>query len=384
MFLGFQISSWTAVAQAPANAAPDVLVLSNGDTLHGKLLSSSGGKVTFHSDPLGDLSLDLDKIKELHASGSYAVITKNFRIHRKKAQRLPQGPIEISNKAITIGAENAPAAPPIPTGNTAYIVDKATLDKEVYHHPGFTSGWNGAATAGASIVNATQNQYSFSGGVGLVRVVPTVSWLNKVNRTTIDFTGTYGKITQPAYTNPGPPPVAVPSNEIKTAIYHADAERDEYFTPRAYVLGVVAFDHNFSQNLDLQQIYGGGFGWTAIQTPKQQLDLKGTVQYTRQAFISGSPSSRNLIGSTFSADYALREKFFTFTQGVAYIPAWNDLHAYSVSEVNTLAFPAYKHLGFSLGTLNTYLNGPPATLPPTKRNSFQFTMGLTYAIKSEY
>jgi hypothetical protein len=145
----------------------------------------------------------------------------------------------------------------------------------------------------------------------------------------------------------------------------------------------VAFDHNFSQNLDLQQIYGGGVGWAAVFTPKQELDVKGTVQYTRQAFISGSPSSRNLIGSTFSADYVLREKLFTFTQQVAYIPAWNDLHAYSVSEVNTLAIPTYKHLGISLGTLNTYLNGPPATLPPTKRNPFQFTMGLTYAIKSE-
>src|SRR5262249_32918651 len=63
IFLGFQISSWTAVAQAPANSAPDVLVLSNGDTLHGKLLNSSGGKITFHSDPLGDVTLDLDKVK---------------------------------------------------------------------------------------------------------------------------------------------------------------------------------------------------------------------------------------------------------------------------------------------------------------------------------
>jgi hypothetical protein len=326
----------------------------------------------------------LDKIKELHAGGTYAVITRNFRIGRKNAPRLPQGPIEISNKVITIGPENAPAAPPIPNADAAYVVDRATLDKEVYHHPGFTSGWNGAATLGASIVNATQNQYSVSGGIGLVRVVPTVTWMTPSNRTSVDFTGTFGKLTEPAYINPGPPLVAVPSNEIKTSIYHADAERDEYFTPRAFALGLVAFDHNFSQNLELQQIYGGGLGWTLIQTPKQQLDLKGTVQYTRQAFISGSPSIRNLIGSTFSADYILHAKFFTYTQGVGYIPAWNDMHAYSLNEVNTLAFPAYKHFGFSLGTLNTYLNGPPATLPPTKRNSFQFTLGLTYAIKSAY
>jgi len=49
-----------------------------------------------------------------------------------------------------------------------------------------------------------------------------------------------------------------------------------------------------------------------------------------------------------------------------------------------VAFPTYKNLGFSVGTMDSYLNNPPATLPPTKRNSFQFTMGLTYAFKSSY
>ena len=48
---------------------PDTLVLSNGDTLHGKLVEEAGGTVTFHCDPLGDVKLTWDKIKELHAGG---------------------------------------------------------------------------------------------------------------------------------------------------------------------------------------------------------------------------------------------------------------------------------------------------------------------------
>jgi len=71
-------------------------------------------------------------------------------------------------------------------------------------------------------------------------------------------------------------------------------------------------------------------------------------------------------------------------QGVSFIPAYNNMRAYSAMENNTFAFPAYKRLSFSLGTMDSYLNNPPASLPPTKRNSFQFTMGLTYAIKSAY
>ena len=231
----------------------------------------------------------------------------------------------------------------------------------------------------AAIVTATENQYTVSGGIALVRVVPTASWLNPRDRTSIGFTGSFGKITQPAYLNAG---VLVPAVVSKSAIYHAEAERDEYLSPRFFGLAQTAFDHNFGQDLDLQQIYGGGFGWTFYKTPTQEADVKGTIQYEKQQFItSGSGTDKSLIGSTFAASYVLRRKLVTYVQGLAFIPAYNEMKAYSANETNTFAFPAYKNLSFSVSTMDSYLNDPPASLPPTKRNSFQFTMGLTYAFR---
>jgi hypothetical protein len=132
----------------------------------------------------------------------------------------------------------------------------------------------------------------------------------------------------------------------------------------------------------LQQIYGGGLGWTIVKQPKQTLDLKGTVQYERQAFIDATPGeNENLIGSTFAANYLRKVgKSVIFNQQLAYIPAWNDTHAYSYGETNSLILPVYKRLSFSLGTVDSYLNDPAVTVPPTKRNSFQFTMGATYTL----
>ena len=369
-------------AQATPPPAPDTLVLSNGDTLHGKLVSAIDGTVTFHSDPLGDLTLTWDKIKELHTAEKLAVIDKSVKLHgRKNEGNIPIGTVNLENKALVVQPERGPALPPIPEENVPYIIDEATLDKQIHKTPGFLEGWNGTATAGATIVTATQKQYAFSGAAGFVREVPTVSWLNPRNRTSVGFLGSYGKITDPGYFNGV---VFVPEVVTKTAIYHAEAERDEFFTPRVYALAQVAFDHNFSQNLDLQQIYGGGLGWTAIKRPNQTLDLKGTIQYERQAFISGTPQELNLVGSTFGAAYLLKRKFATYTQTVAYIPAYNEWSAYSVNETNTLGFVAYKNFGFTIGTIDSYLNNPPESLPPTKRNSFQFTMGLTYTVKSKY
>jgi hypothetical protein len=377
------------------NPAPDVLVLSNGDTLHGKLVSEIGGKVTFHCDPLGDVSLTWDKIKELHATEKFALLDDKVKARGKKSVgQIPVGTVEVSNQAVTIHSDNTAPQASIPVKNALYIMDNAVLDKQLNHRPGFFTGWNGAATAGASIVTATQSQYTVSGAIGLVRVEPTVSWLNPRNRTSADLSGSFGKITQPGYTIPAVPATpttpAVPASYVptvstKSAIFHVDAERDEYLSPRFFALGQTAFDHNYGQDLQLQQVYGGGIGWTAMKTPRQEVDVKGTIQYEKQQFISGAAASNtNLVGSTFAATYVLHLKLLAFLQGIAYLPAYNDSNAWSANETNTVSFPAYKNLSFSLGTMDSYLNNPPVSLPPTKPNSFQFTMGLTYAIKSKY
>jgi len=371
------------------NPAPDVLVLSNGDTLHGKFVSETAGKVTFHSDPLGDISVSWDKIKEMHVNEKLAVLDKTVKLRGKKSQQqVPVGTLEVADQAVTVHPENAAPAAPIQVKDAQFIIDEATLNNEIYHQPDFFAGWSGPATFGATLVTATQNQYAVSGAIGLVRVVPTVSWLDPHDRTSMDFSGSFGKITQPGYVVPASgstPATYVAATSTKTAIYHADAERDEYFAPRFFGLGQTAFDHNFGQDLDLQQIYGGGIGWTAIKTPKQEMDLKATMQYEKQEFITGAAgTNQNLVGSTFSAAYGLHMKLLTLTQSLSFIPAYNNSSAYSANETDTFAFPAYKNLSFSLGTMDSYLNDPPVSLPPTKKNSFQFTMGLTYAIKSKY
>ena len=366
---------------APPPPPADVLVLANGDTLHGKLVKEIGGSVTFHSDMVGDVTVGWDKIKELHSSQQFAIIPKGVQLQgRKKAASVPTGTVEVADKSLTITGPNAP--PPMPVANAAFIVDKPTVDKLLGREPGFFQGWNGSATAGATIISASTRQYTYTIGAGLVRAVPNVPWLATRNRTIANFSASYGEITQPAYTNPGPPPTVVPASTLKSGIIHFDGERDEYFSPRLFVLGQLAYDHNYSQDLHLQQIYGGGLGVTLVKSPKQELDLKATVQYEKQDFTNAA--GYNLIGSTFAANYRLQTRFLTYTQAVNYIPAWNQTNAWSFSETNQAVFPAYKNLGFSIGTLDTYLNNPPVSLPPTLSNSFQFTFGLTYAIKSKY
>ncbi len=364
---------------------PDVIVFTNGDQLSGKFVNAIGDNVTFHSDIVGDITVEWSKIKELRTDQKVAVIEKSVQIkHHQLPASVPIGTVSVADQQITIQSATNATIAPIPIKNAQFVVDETTLKKQLSGEPGFFSAWNGGATFGLTLVQATQNLYSYNGAVALARVVPTASWLDPRNRTTIDYSQSYGKITDPAYTDANGN--FVPSSFSKSSIFHADAERDQYVSPRFYFLGQVSFDHNYSQSLDLQQIYGGGIGYTVIKTPKQELDVKATVQYERQAFFNTlTDENQNLIGSTFGGYYTLHlPKSIIFAQQLLYIPAWNNTHAYSVAETNSLTFPAYKNLGFSLGTLDTYLNNVPFTFPPTKRNSFQFTAGVTYAIKSKY
>ncbi|HYK35646.1 DUF481 domain-containing protein [Alloacidobacterium sp.] len=364
---------------------PDVIVFTNGDQLSGKFVRAIGDTVSFHSDIVGDISIEWSKIKELRTGEKVAVIEKGVQItHHQLPATVPIGTVSVADQQVTVQSGTNAAIAPIPLKNAQFVVDEAILNKQLTGHPSFTEAWNGAATFGLTLVQATQNQYSFTGGVALARVVPTVSWLDPRNRTTINYSQSYGKITDPAYTDANGN--FVPSSFTKSSIFHADAERDQYVSPRFYFLGQVSFDHNYSQSLDLQQIYGGGIGYTILKTPVQELDVKATMQYERQNFFNtATDQNQNLIGSTFGGYYTLHlPRSILFTQQLLYIPAWNNLHAYSVAETDSVVFPAYKNLGFQLGTLDTYLNNVPLTFPPTKRNSFQFTAGVTYTIKSAY
>ena len=365
-----------------ATPEPDVLVLSNGDTLHGRFVRAINGMVTFHSEVLGDVTLPWSKIKSLSTHEDFAVVQKGVELPgNTHTEQLPAGRLEVEDNAVTVAGANGQPAARVPVKDAAFILQQSTVTR-VTHRRAIYSGWAGSATLGAAVVTATQRQFTVSGGINLVRVSPTVSWLRTRNRTLLDFTGSFGKITQPSYFSGT---TFVPELVTKSAIYHAGAERDEYFTPRLFALGQTAFDHNYSQSLDLQQIYGGGIGWTVLKTPRQEADLKATIQYEMQQFIPSvgtpPPPKQNLVGSTYSANYSLHLNLLTFAQGLAYLPAYNRLQDYSANETNSVTFPAYKNLSFSLGTIDSYLNDPPVSLPPTKRNSFQFTMGLTYSIK---
>jgi hypothetical protein len=381
-----------AAAKTKPAPPPDVVVFTNGDQLSGTFERAVGGNITFHSDILGDVTIPWSKVKTLRTHSKLAVLAGSVSIrhrHRHLPPQIPIGTLSLANNLLTVQPAKPAPVVTFPVKKAEYVLDQQTVAKELRGAPNWLQAWNGTLTGGATVVQATQQEFTFTGGAALVRTVPTVAWLNTRSRTTVDFSGSYGKIKQPAYSYvSGTPPAVtyVPASITKSAIYHADAEEDRYFSPRFYALAQTSFDHNYAQNLDLQQAYGGGVGWTVIKRPKQELDLKISLQYEGQEFIQATAGqNQSLLGSTVATVYHLTLPHnMQFLQNVSYVPAFNNTAAYSGSETDTLTIPFFKNLSFSFGTIDSYLNDPPASEPPTKRNSFQMTTGVSYTIKSKY
>ena len=356
-------------AQAPSAAPkpePDVLIFTDGEKLIGQLESAKGDTVVFKSDMAGEITVAWSKIQELHTSHAFAVIGKKVTVTKHMdGNQVPQGNLVMTDQKIAV--QPAAAAPQtVPVADAGYVVAQPDFQKALNHEAGFLHDWSGSVTAGASLVQATQDARAFTAGISLVRNEPTENWLNPSNRTILDFTAAYGTVTQP-----GQP-------DIKTAIYHGDAEQDRYFSARVFGFGQAAFDHNFSQGLDLQQAYGGGLGWTAYKSGVAELDLKAAVSYIHQGF-SESASNQSLIGSTFAEIYTRKfQHGVIFNEQLSATPAWNNTSAYSTNGSASLTLPVHKRLSVSLTSLDTFLNDPP---PGFKKNSFQFTAGLTYALK---
>lgn len=368
----------------PAEPQPDTLVLTDGEQLIGKLVKVLSGSITFHSNIVGDVTVPIAKIKELHTAqaAEFAVVEKNQHITRKTAARdIPVGAIAIQDNAIHV----APAAAPeksIPAGNVAFLIDEPTFNRELRGNQSFLDGWAGTLTAGATLVESTNSAQTYTGAATLVRAIPAIPWLPPESKTTLNLSGTYGLAKQPQIGSGTT--ILQPASTTKTDILHGGAEYDKYWSTAFFGFANAGADHNYGSGLQMQQAYGGGIGWTILRNPRNELDLKAEMQYEQQQFYNGASSmfgTPTLNLATAAVTETLKRNFphgMVLSQYLTLTPAFNVTQAYSAVANAILTFPVYKRINFSLTSTDNYIGNPPQGY---QRNTLQFTAGATYVLK---
>ena len=389
-----QIAANKPVTSA-AKKAPEIkeeLTLKNGDRLTGQLLNSTGTEIKFKSDMAGEVTVALNNVKELKSKREFAIVPKNAKDARNSAL-VPQGTIKIGEKGVVVaprsttkpevsatssGAERKAdtptvevvAAKDVPASKIAFIVDDASYQKEIDRKIGWRSGWDGHITTGSTMIFSTQSSYLFQVSTALKRTVPAVRWLDPKLRTIVDVTLSAGRTVQPG------------TAETITNIYHVGTERDEYFSPRGYYLQVSSFDHNYSQGLVLQQKYGGGIGSTLFKKENSEFDVTTDLHYESQRFNANKAAdvpelNLHLIASSLTEAYTRKWGKIHFDEKFLADMTWNNASAFSFSGTSSVRLPVYKNLGFSVSTIDNFLNNPQVGY---KKNSFQFSTGFSFSL----
>src|SRR5258708_29907231 len=80
------LNQFATAQDKPAAPPSDVVVFKNGDQLTGTLVRGVGDSVIFKSDIVGEVTVPMDKVKELRSSGSFVVLKKNQKITRTSKQ----------------------------------------------------------------------------------------------------------------------------------------------------------------------------------------------------------------------------------------------------------------------------------------------------------
>ncbi len=369
-----------------AQAAPDVLILVDGEKLIGHLESATAGGVVFKSDLAGEVKVDWTKIKELQSSGKFAVAKKGevFGTHSDPS-KIPQGTVAVADQKVVV----TPAS-----GNpeTVAVADTPTVIPQdsflhAFKHPRFSDYWSGAAGLGFAWVESTQKSETLTTALNLQRTVPAESWIDPRYRTTFTFNSAYGDTKSNG-------------SSIETNIIHAGLEQDEYFSKRLFGFGDVSFDHNYAQDLSLQYTLGGGLGVVAYKDAKQELDFKGQIAYISQHFGSiytnesviepgatlatetsvetTKAYTNNLVGAILGETYHRSMAHgMTFNEEIDVTPAFNKPSAWTANLIANLGVPISKRFNMTFGIVDAYLNNPPAGF---EKNSFQFVTNITYKI----
>ncbi len=401
----------------------EVLVFKNGDQITGKLLNSTGTKIKFDSEVAGEITVPLEKIKELKSDRPFAIIPKEPKGFKKRGpavegiielgakgiivvpitpekakvltstaakpeakpanpQSTPPTPAEAAKSATATHAESTKStqptlvktAPPvtvetrqvIPADRIGYVVDDSTYEREITRKINWRTGWSGRITTGTTLIRATQNSYQFLADAELQRNIPTVTWLDPKLRTTLDYTQSSGQVSEPGTVT------------TITNIFHVSAERDEYFSRRGYYLQQFSFDHDTTQGLDLQQIYGAGVGVTFFKKEDSEFDVTADLHFESQAFnptADVTALNRKLVGSIISEAYTRKFGKITFDEKTLADFAWNNEEAFSAGGNAGVRLPLYKSLSFSLAVIDSFQNDPQVGY---QKNSFQFATGLSF------
>ena len=338
----------------------DVATLKNGDRVTGALVMIKGGTLQLKTDNLGVVSIPMGKVATYSVDKPVAVVIKGQEPIRGTLELLPSGDWQV--KAANGQVQTVPAAKP------DLIMPTADYDKlEVA--PGLWQAWKGTASLGYSIQNGNQETNTLTTSITGARERPATPIFEAHWRTNFDFTTLFSHAEQK---NPAPPHNI--TSTVTSRTLTADLREDFLFTPAYFVFVFGQLNHVSTQDLYLQQTYGGGFGRDVVKNPRTTFSVLGGPTYVQEKFFDGllTHTAELLVGETLGEQFSKRLRLDH------YLHIYPDLiHGgkYRFDTSAVLSFKLTNKLLVNASVIDLYLSNPPTG----EKNNITFSTGIGYS-----
>lgn len=343
----------------------DQITLKNGDHLTGKIATGDGKTLLLKTEFVGDVTIQWDAITAIESSDI-------LHLTLKDGKRLSGKVTTLDGKFVVAGVpESTPPAAKDTIVAVRNEAEQKAFDAETKKlaHPKFTYFWSGLFDTGLALTRGNSATASYTLSAKSVR---------ETLRDKLTVYASYVYASDDTTT-----PSRTTANALRSGV-----RGDLNITPRVFVFAFADYETNELQNLDLRQVYGGGFGYHVIKTDRDVFDVFGGFSYDRDAFGAYSlanptpPPPTTFIAALTknSAEAVVGEEFDShlskrslLTERFSLFPNLSSTGDYRFQFNTSLATQLKNWLSWQVTFSDSYISYPP---PGLKGNDLVLSTGL--------
>jgi len=341
-------------------AHADVATLKNGDRVTGTLVTIKGGTLQLKTANLGSVTIPLAQVVSYSSDKPVAVIIKGQEPVQGMLGLLPSGDWQV--KTTSGQSQTIAAAKP-------EVIVPAEDYQKLEQAPGVLQAWKGSASLGYSLQNGSQETNTLTTGIAAIRERPATPIFERHMRTNFDFTTLFSHAEQKSLT----PPFTITST-VSSRTLTADLRQDYLFSADNFVFLFGQINHVSTQDLYLQQTYGGGFGRDVVKNARTTFAVLGGPTYVQEKFFNGllTQTVELLVGETLGEQFSKRLRLDH------YLHIYPDLIHGGQYRFDTSAVLSYKlssKFSVNASVIDLYLSNPPTG----EKNNITFSAGIGYS-----
>lgn len=337
----------------------DMVTLKNGDHVTGTLVSVKGGTLQLKSDKLGDLSIPVANVASYSSETPMALIIKGREPIEGTLSLTPAGVWQVKANGQT---QSFPAA------QVDTIMPDADYQKLVATNPAPWQAWKGNTSLGYSVQTGNQHTTTLVAALNANRERPATPIFIRHWRTDFSFTTLLSHAEQDAST-------------VTSHVLTANLEQNYLLSADNFLFVLAQANHISTQQLYLQQTYGGGYGRYLVKTPRTAFNIIVAPTYVQEKFFDGllTRTTQLLIGETLGAQLTKKLRVDHYLQ---FYPDLKNTGQYRLNTSTIATIKLSNKFAVNASLLDFYLSNPPPPAPGgpgATKNNVTFSTGITYS-----